>query len=85
VVVFNCFKGFGEFNVGKQEAITNGFLENVVEQQGWEKKNIDAMEFRNGIENKAVLQYDSKRFCTKDSERQKEIVKASQPSTSLGY
>ncbi len=84
MVVFNCFKGLGEFEVDSQEAITNGFLKNVVERQGW-GGDVDVGEFIDGIKNKAVLQYDSKRFYTQGSEKQREAGKASQPSTSLGY
>jgi hypothetical protein len=82
VVVFNCFKGFGEFNVGKQEDITNGFLENVVEKQGWEEEKVNWEEFDAGIKSKAVLGYSSKSFYVISSEKQKEIVKANQSSIS---
>ncbi len=84
MVVFNCFKGLGEFEVDSQEAITNGFLKNVVEQQGWKQDNIGLREFGDRIKEKAVLKYGDKLFYAEGSARQKEIDKANQPSTSLG-
>ena len=82
MVVFNCFKGLGEFEVDSQEAITNGFLQNVVERQGWEEENVNWEEFEAGIKSKAVLGYSSKSFYVIGNEKQKEVVKANQSSIS---
>ncbi len=82
MVVFNCFKGLGEFEVDSQEAITNGFLKNVVEKQGWKQDNIGLREFDAGIKSEAVLNYNSKSFYVIGNEKQKEVVKANQSSIS---
>jgi hypothetical protein len=81
VVVFNCFKGLGEFEVDSQEAITNGFLENVVEQQGWEE-DVDVDEFQKAIKRKAALNYEEGKFFTSGEEKQKQADKKKQLSQS---
>jgi hypothetical protein len=78
VVVFNCFKGLGEFEVDSQEAITNGFLKNVVERQGWREVKVE--KFQDKIKDKAVLEYGNGLFYTQDSGKHEEMSK--QPTTS---